>query len=101
MGKGDSKTTKGKRFRSSFGKTRRRKESQTSFIPDQAKPKTKDVAMESTKADAPKAEKKAPKKAAKSTTAAAKKTTAKKPVAKKAAAKTTTKKADEKEPKGS
>ena len=90
MGKGDSKTTKGKRFRSSFGKTRRRKESQTSFIPDQAKPKTKDVAMDSTKADAQKAETKAPKKVSKSTTAAPKKSTAKKPVAKK----TTAKKAD-------
>ncbi len=90
MGKGDSKTTKGKRFRSSYGKTRRRKESQTSYVADQVKPKSKDVAMESTKADAPKAEKKAPKKAAKSTTATAKKTAAKKTTAKK-----TTKKADD------
>lgn len=87
MGKGDSKTTKGKRFRSSFGKTRRRKESQTSFVADQVKPKTKDTAMKSTKADAPKAEKKTPKKETKSTTTAPKKTAAKKTTAKKTAPK--------------
>ncbi len=86
MGKGDRKTTKGKRFMSSYGKTRPRNTNQSEFVPQQVKPSTAKVALEDTKAKAPKAEKKA----TKTTT---KKAAEKKPAAtKKPAAKKSTKK---------
>jgi 30S ribosomal protein S31 len=81
MGKGDKKTTKGKRARGSFGKTRARSKSNPVVVVKAKPAKTPKVAA----AVEEKAEKPAVKKAA-----AKKPTAAKKPAA---AKKTTTKKA--------
>ncbi|PWL29575.1 MAG: 30S ribosomal protein THX [Fluviicola sp. XM-24bin1] len=75
MGKGDRRTTKGKRILGTYGNTRKRKKSTPTVA--EAKPKKK---------AAPK--KAAPKKAAAEDKPAAKKTTAKKAPAKKAKEKT-------------
>lgn len=76
MGKGDIKTTKGKRFAGSYGNTRKRKKS-TPYVAEE-KPKKKTTAKKAT--------------VKKETTA--KKTTAKKTTTKKTTAKTTKKKAE-------
>lgn len=78
MGKGDKKTTKGKRFKGSYGVSRKRKSGKVAYIPKKSV-KAKEV---ETPADVVEETTKAPvKKAAK------KKSSAKKPVAKKAAPK--------------
>ena len=87
MGKGDIKTTKGKRARGSYGKTRKRKESPKPIIVTKKKVSKKQVEVQSSEnSEATKTTKKA---APKTTQKAASKTSAKTTTAKK----TTTKKA--------
>lgn len=52
MGKGDRKTTKGKRFMGSYGNTRRRKKIRTPFVAQQEKPDTDELKTAGTKAKA-------------------------------------------------
>ncbi|MBL4754490.1 MAG: 30S ribosomal protein THX [Flavobacteriales bacterium] len=72
MGKGDKKTTKGKRFKGSYGVSRQKKNGKAVYVPKKtAKAKTEE----------------APKDATEAVEAPAKKAAAKKPAAKKAAPK--------------
>lgn len=58
MGKGDRKTTRGKRFMGSYGKTRKRK-NRTNFLSRQIKPDTDDLKLGDT-IDEPKIKEKTP-----------------------------------------
>ena len=54
MGKGDKRSRKGKIWRGSYGKTRKRKPSEGAFVPKVKKTATKKVAEETTEEAKPK-----------------------------------------------